>query len=211
MAAFPRTSTFVSVLLVLVSLAIHAPVAPAQTLTLIADTTTAAPGGGTFSLFADARSIQGDKVAFYGIHASGSGIYTYQNGNLNVVADTTTTVPGTPDTFTTFFDVAVDRGFVVFTGGWPGPGGGCSFAGSEGVFARKFQGGAVREIVSSLGKPELCYHGVEFKQGIVTIGGGINPVDVIHNHSESILVTTTTRATNTVGTRRCVKGESHEN
>lgn len=172
-------------------LALLAAPAAAQTFTRIADTQTVIPGGGgTFTLFADARSIKGDRIGFYAFHdGGGSGVYSFENGTLATVVDTTTTVPGTSDTFSTFFDVAVDRGYVVFTGGWPGPGGGCAFAGSEGVFARKFQGGQIREIVSSLGKPEKCYHAVEFRQGIIAIGGGINPVDVFHNHSESILAT----------------------
>ncbi len=165
--------------------------AAAQTFTRIADTQTVIPGGGgRYSLFADARSIDADSVAFYAFHdGGGSGIYLFRDGGLSVIADTGTPVPGTSDTFTTFFDVSVDRGFVVFTGGWPGPGGGCAFSGSEGVFARKKSGGAVRTIVTSLTEPENCYHGVEFAQGVIAIGGGIDPVDVFHNHSESILAT----------------------
>lgn len=164
--------------------------AEAQTFTRVADTQTPAPGGGgLFSLFADARAIDDGRVVFVGFHSGGSGVYSFDGTTLDVVADTTTMVPGTSDSFSTFFDVAIDRGYVAFTGGWPGPGGGCSFAGTEGVFARRFSGGPIRTVVTSVVEPENCYHAIELGQGVLAIGGGVDPVDVFHNHTESILAT----------------------
>src|SRR4030095_9281072 len=90
------------------------------TSTRIADTQTAVPGGtGTFTIFADARAIGGGKVAFIGYDSAlAPGIYSYQGGLLGVVADTHTTLPGTTDTFSDFFDVTIDGALVAFTGGW---------------------------------------------------------------------------------------------
>ncbi len=159
--------------------------------TRIADTQTSAPGAGgaTFSLFADARAIEGGRVAFVAFHsASGSGVYSWQSGMLGVLADTTTVVPGTASSFSSFFDVSIDGGFAAFTAGWPGPGGGCAFSGSEGLFARRFAGGAIRAVVTSLSTTRHCFHGVEFERRVIAVAGGVDPVDVIHNHSESVMV-----------------------
>ena len=161
-----------------------------QTFTLVADTQTAVPDGtGTFSLFADARTIAGGRIVFIGNDSAlVPGIYSYQNGVLTVVADTHTFVPQTSDTFTDFFDVSIDRGTVAFTGGWPGPGGGCSFSGSEGVFTRRLQGGAIRAVATSLTTDKNCFEGIDFENQKVAVSGGVNPVDLFHNHGESIMI-----------------------
>ena len=132
--------------------------ASAQSFTKIADSQTVVPGGtGTFSLFADARAFENGKVAFIAYDSgSGSGVFRYQNGVLDVVANTTTTVPGTAATFNSFFDVALDGPFVAFTAGWPGPGGGCAFSGSEGLFGGRFDGGAIRAVATTLTTPNHC-------------------------------------------------------
>jgi hypothetical protein len=163
--------------------------ATGATFTLVADTQTAVPGGtGTFSLFGDARAIEGGRIVFVGLDSAvASGIYSYQAGLLNVVADTNTIVPGTSDTFSDFFDVASDRSTVAFTAGWPGPGGGCSFSGSEGVFTRRFQGGSIRAIATSLTTDRNCFEGIDFEEQRIAVSGGVNPVDLFHNHSESIM------------------------
>jgi hypothetical protein len=164
--------------------------AAAQTFTKIADTATAVPGGsGTFSLFADARALDGGKVAFVAFDSgSGSGVYRWENGVLGVVADESTAVPGAPgQTFTSFFDVSIDSPFVAFTAGWPGPGGGCAFSGNEGLFGGRFAGGALRAVASSLSTPNHCFHGLDFESRVIAVAGGVNPVDVIHNHSESVM------------------------
>lgn len=169
--------------------------AAAQTpvFTKIADTATVAPGSsGTFSVFADARDISAGKVAFMAYHsAGGSGIYSFANGVLKMEADNNTAVPGTTDTFQTFFGVSVDGGVVAFTGGWPGPGGGCAFNGSEGVFAKRL-GAPMTPIMlqDSLTTVDHCFHGVELMGSVVLYAGGVNPVDSAHNHSESIKATT---------------------
>jgi len=160
-----------------------------QTFTLVADTQTAVPDGtGTFSLFADARAIEGGRIAFIGNDSAlAAGIYSYQGGVLSVVANTHTIVPDTAATYVDFFDVDIDRGTVAFTAGWPGPGGGCSFSGSEGVFTRRSQGGGIRALATSLTTDKNCFEGVNFEGQKVAITGGVNPVDLFHNHAESIM------------------------
>lgn len=164
------------------------PLGPAPTFELVADTTTAVPNGtGTFSLFADARAFENGRVAFIGYDSgSGSGIYVVRNGSLEMLVDTQTTVPGTGNTFTTFFDVALDGSLVAFTGGWPGPGGGCSFSGTEGVFGVRFGGGGLTAVATSLSTANNCFHGVDFEQRVIAVAGGVDPVDVFHNHSEAV-------------------------
>ena len=150
--------------------------------TRIADTNTAVPGGaGTFSLFADAKAIEGGKVAFIGYDSgSGSGIYTFRNGVLDVLADESTPVPGTVSTFFSFYDVSIDNGIVAFTAAWPG---------TEGVLTSLFDGGPLALVDDSGSTPYTYFHGLEFHQGTIGVGGGINYVDVFHNHSESLLAT----------------------
>lgn len=173
---------------------------PTPTFTLIADTMTPVPGGsGTFTLFGDARAISGGRVAFLGFDSgSGSGIYTFENGSLNVLVDESTSVPGTTDTFTSFFDVSLDGNVVAFTGGWPGPGGGCSFSGSEGVFGLPFLGGSPVTVADSLTTSNHCFHGVDLLSGLLGVGGGSNPVDNFHNHSEKVMATTAVGSLTTV-------------
>ncbi|KAA3605498.1 MAG: hypothetical protein DWQ01_19460 [Planctomycetota bacterium] len=165
---------------------------PTPSFELIADYSTPVPGGsGNFSLFADAKAIEGERVVFVGYDSgSGSGIYRFENGVLERWVDENTQVPGTSDFFQIFFDVELDGGIVTFSGGWPGPGGGCAFSGSEGVFADRFQGGALQVVSDSLSSVNHCYHGVALDRGILAFAGGVDPVDVIHNHSESIMATT---------------------
>jgi len=167
--------------------------AQTPTFTKIADTNTLAPdaGGSTFSVFGDAREISGNRVAFYAFHSSGSGIYTFENGVLARLVDTNTLVPGTMSTFSTFFDVSIDGGIVAFSGGWPGPGGGCAFNGSEGIFVSGFQSASSPILVrDSLSFADQCFHGVELADGFLFYAGGVNPVDTVHNHSEEIKVAT---------------------
>jgi len=182
-----RISQFLGVVALLVS----AWTAMGQTFTRIADTQTAVPGGtGTFTIFADARAIGGGKVALIGYDSAlAPGIYSYQNGLLGVMADTHTTVPGTADTFSDFFDVAIDGAFAAFTAGWPGPGGGCSYSGNEGLFLRRFQSNLIRAVATTLSTDKQCFEGVDLERGIMAVTGGIDPVDNFHNHAESVMQT----------------------
>ena len=79
----------------------------AQIFTLIADNRTPVPGGtGTFSGFYDNRAIHQNQVIFIGWDSQNkTGIYSFKNGQVTVVADTHTTVPGTSSLFSTFNDV----------------------------------------------------------------------------------------------------------
>ena len=185
-----RYPTRIAEFLGVVALLVSAWSANGQTFTRIADTQTAVPGGtGTFTVFADARAIGGGKVAFIGYDAAlAPGIYSYQGGLLGVVADTHTSVPGTADTFSDFFDVAIDGALVAFTGGWPGPGGGCSFSGNEGLFLRRFQAGLIRAVATTLSTDKKCFEGVDLERGIMAVTGGVNPVDNFHNHAESVMM-----------------------
>ncbi len=164
--------------------------AQAPTFTRIADTHTAAPGGtGTFSVFADARALEGGKVAFVALDSpSGAGLYSWNGSTLGVIADTSTIVPGTTTPFSDFFDVAIEGSLVAFTAGWPeGMRTGCAFDGSEGVFVRGFGGGILRTVTSSHTAAQHCFHGIDFEGRVIAVAGGVNSVDFIHNHSESIL------------------------
>ncbi|MFT4538115.1 MAG: hypothetical protein ACI841_000323 [Planctomycetota bacterium] len=157
-------------------------------LQLIADTNTPAPGGGgEFSLFADARAIDAGRVAFIAHRSGGgSGIFTYENGSLAKLFDTNTTVPGTGSSFQSFFDVSLDGDIVDFTAGWPGPGGGCAFNGSEGLFLSAFDGSGLLSVFDSVTSSNHCFHGVDSRQGDVSVCAGVLPVDNIHNHSETV-------------------------
>jgi hypothetical protein len=186
-----RYPTRISQFLGVVALLVSAWTAIGQTFTRIADTQTAVPDGtGTFTIFADARAIGGGKVAFIGYDSAlAPGIYSYQSGLLGVMADTHTTVPGTADTFSDFFDVAIDGAFAAFTGGWPGPGGGCSYSGNEGLFLRRFQGSLIRAVATTLSTDKQCFEGVDLERGIMAVTGGVNPVDNYHNHAELVMTT----------------------
>ena len=186
-----RYPTRIGRFLGVVALLVSAWPAIGQTFTRIADTQTAVPGGtGTFTVFADARAIGGGKVAFIGYDSAlAPGIYSYQGGLLGIVADTHTTVPGTPDTFSDFFDVAIDGALVAFTGGWPGPGGGCSYSGNEGIFVRRFQASLIRAVATTLSTDKQCFEGVDLERGTIAVTGGVEPVDNYHNHAESVMTT----------------------
>jgi len=90
-------------------------------LTVIADTTTTIPSGtGTFSdLSSEAHGTHGS-VAFWGRDASlQRGIYLASaSGELSVVADTTTTIPGSNDHFASFSNIVIasDGSDVAFVG-----------------------------------------------------------------------------------------------
>jgi hypothetical protein len=162
----------------------------APTFTRIADTQTAVPGGtGTFTTFADWRAIEGGRIAFVAFDSgSGQGIYGWNGSTLSVIADTHTLVPNTTSTFADFFDVAIDGTLVAFTAGWrDGTRIGCAFDGSEGVFARGFGGGVIHTATTSRTAPQHCFHGIDFESSVIAVAGGVNSVDVIHNHSESLM------------------------
>ncbi|MCH7885396.1 MAG: hypothetical protein IIC01_09120, partial [Planctomycetes bacterium] len=101
----------------------------------IADVNTPVPGGtGTFSNFGLGHgvspSISGENVAFAGVSSETSGIYAYINGELRVIADTNTLVPGAPSprTFMNFGQLggvspSISGENVAFKGVWLGGGG----------------------------------------------------------------------------------------
>jgi hypothetical protein len=92
-------------------------VATAQTITFtkVADTETPVPAGaGTFEGFGH-PSISGDEVVFEGVSQGlASGIYIDDGTGLQVVADTTTPVPGSTDSFFLVENPSVSNGNVAF-------------------------------------------------------------------------------------------------
>ncbi len=107
--------------LILVILLANSVAATEFSFTKIADTETPVPGGsGNFSLFADARALDGDVAVFYAFDAvSQGGIYIFREGVLDVLVDENTQIPGSQDTFTSFFGVSIENGIVTFTAGGP--------------------------------------------------------------------------------------------
>jgi hypothetical protein len=111
-------------------------------LSVVADTTTAVPGGmGTFAGFG-APSLVGDTVVFVGEDSVSGllGIYSWRAGQLSVLYDTTTLVPDGVGTFTMFgFEVSVDGSQVAFFG--------IDSAGTPGIFANL--GGSLLKVLDS--------------------------------------------------------------
>jgi hypothetical protein len=93
--------------------------APGGTLQRVADTTTTAPGGGTFSGFERPSVDASGNLAFVATTTTGQGVYARNGGPLSVVANTTTATPGLPGaTFSTFTfrgSASIDQGQVAFS------------------------------------------------------------------------------------------------
>jgi len=154
--------------------------AHAQTFTLIADNRTPVPGGiGTFGGFYDNKAIHQGDVVFIGFDSAGtSGIYSFRNGQLAVVADTHTTVPGTTSTFTSFGDVDIAQRLIAFTGGWAG--------GNQGVFLHKGQD-LLKARATTLSTGKKYFQGLSLYHSKLVVTGGDTLVDSFGNHSESVL------------------------
>ncbi len=91
----------------------------AGVLDVVADTTTAVPGGsfGNFTnLFAPV--IDNDEIVFSAAGAGIEGIYRFQNGVINPIVDTNTPIPGGPGNFADFNDIrpAYENGTLAFRG-----------------------------------------------------------------------------------------------
>lgn len=95
------------------------------TLIRVADRDTSIPGGtGTFDDFSSSVSISGGTVAFQGSDSAGqAGIYTDSNG-LQVIADTSVSIPNGSGSFTGFSSPWLKNDLVVFAAegasGWEG-------------------------------------------------------------------------------------------
>lgn len=173
---------------------------PTPTFSFVADETTVAPGStALFTTFGSMIVDEQGRAVFLGYDSGGgSGVYSFHNGVLDVIADENTNIPGTSDQFNIFFDIGLDDGIVTFTAGFPGPNTGCAFIGSEGVFARPFSGGSITTVVDSPSFGNSCFHGVEYRDGLLSVAGGTNAPDLIHNHSESVYITASIGTLNTV-------------
>ncbi|UCC30611.1 MAG: IPTL-CTERM sorting domain-containing protein [Phycisphaerales bacterium] len=94
--------------------------APGQVVTFrkIADTDTLVPGGtGTFSGFGQTPSLSGANVAFVGTDsADDSGIYLDVSAVLGIVADTSTSIPGGTEYFSSFSSASLSGTDVAFRG-----------------------------------------------------------------------------------------------
>jgi hypothetical protein len=90
---------------------------PLYVFTKVADTDTPVPGGvNTFGSFSP-PSVSGSRVAFTAVDSAGSaGIYTWQGGVFRVVADATTGIPDSTETFTTFGPPSISGQRVAFVG-----------------------------------------------------------------------------------------------
>ena len=163
---------------------------PELTFVKVADTFTPVPGGvGTFGSFADARDFDGRTAVFNGTDgAAREGLYAFRNGALELLVNEDTLVPDAAQSFTIFFDVAVQGSMVAFTGGWPGgSSAGCQFSPNEGVFAVALGTQTPLTLADSDSSDFRCFHGVDLNSGQVVVTGGNDPVDVFHNHQESVL------------------------
>src|SRR5262249_20594926 len=90
---------------------------PLYVFTKVADTDTPVPGGvNTFGSFSP-PSVSGSRVAFTAVDSAGSaGVYTWQGGVFRVVADATTGIPDSTETFTTFGPPSISGQRVAFVG-----------------------------------------------------------------------------------------------
>ena len=92
------------------------------TITKLVDTSTPL-GGGTFAtngFVGFSPSFDGTNVSFIGAGSGGErGVYLISGGNITTVADRTTTIPGTGDTFTEFTISSIDGDRIVFMGRGP--------------------------------------------------------------------------------------------
>jgi len=152
----------------------------AQIFTLIADNRTPVPGGtGTFSGFYDNRAIHQNQVIFIGWDSQNkTGIYSFKNGQVTVVADTHTTVPGTSSLFSTFNDVDFARSRIAFTGVWAG--------GNQGVFLQSGQD-PLQAWATTATTGKKYFQGITLFQRKLMVTGGVNLVDGFGNHSESVM------------------------
>lgn len=159
---------------------------------LVADYNTGVPGGtGTFVVFGQLLVDAHGRAAFIGYGSNGeSGVYLYDQGNLSVIADENTLIPGSAtDRFQRFFDIGLADGWVTFSAGYQGVDTGCAFNGAEGVFARRVNGGSLITVIDSPSYGNSCFHGVDFQQGLLATAGGTQAPDTLHNHSESVYIT----------------------
>ena len=103
------------------------PLDPAAAARVVADVTTAIPGGtGTFQELPSSRPVRsvamaGSMLVFVGIGSGAQqGVYLHDPGDVSVpirvVADTTTEVPAGAGTFTEFCGVSTDGGGIAFRG-----------------------------------------------------------------------------------------------
>jgi hypothetical protein len=98
-----------------------------NTLYRIASTDTTVPGraipfGGSNPIFNRKPDISGGKIVFGGRFSGGSGIYqaNLDGSGAVMLVDTTTQIPGTAFNFSSFQEIAIELGTVVFTAQGPG-------------------------------------------------------------------------------------------
>ncbi len=114
---------------------------PGGGLTTLVSTATLAPGPGTpFTGLLSPADLSGTTVAFGGIFAGGSGIYTVElgGGAITTIASTATAVPFGSGRFTSFSPPCIDEGEVAFVG---------DFSGGSGIYLT--QGGRLRPVITT--------------------------------------------------------------
>src|SRR4029078_2214130 len=134
---------------------------------------------GTFSGFYDNRAIHQNQVIFIGWDSQNkTGIYSFKNGQLTVVADTHTTVPGTSSLFSTFNDVDFARSRIAFTCAWSG--------GNQGVFLQSGQN-PLQAWATTATTGKKYFQGVTLFQRKLMVTGGVTLVYGFGSHSEPIM------------------------
>jgi hypothetical protein len=101
--------------------------APGGSLSLVADTSTAAPRGGTFASFERPSVDASGNVAFVATTTTGAGVFESVGGTLSAVARAGDATPGFAGTFSTMTNLgsaSISNGVVAFSSFSAGSGGG---------------------------------------------------------------------------------------
>ena len=159
-----------------------------QTVVTIADTQTVVPGtNATFAEFTDARELSVHGAVFHALDSDGGqGLYLHHQNLLEVIADTSTIVPGMSARFERFYDVSFAGDDVVFTATWSRDEG--VSQGLEGVFLFDRKSGEIESVLVSESASVRRFHGVEAGAGIIVLSGGSQRLTSSHGDSESLLV-----------------------
>ena len=118
MRASPRACTLALTVFVLLTPGLPVGNAATWQLTDIVDTTDMMPDGASFYFDLSQAVIEGDTIVFHGyneVYGGYGGIFTYDGSTVDVVADTTTLVPGRADTFFSFGSPSVSGNNIAFS------------------------------------------------------------------------------------------------
>jgi hypothetical protein len=128
------------------------------TLSVIADTNTPAPDGGTFNDFVTDGATSGGYVAFTAKRTTDSvlGVYTNFGGTLSTIADRSTQIPDGSGPFSNFgSEIAFDQGHVAFLG-VDATGTGGIYTNATGVISKVISDGDALDGKIVAGTPFIC-------------------------------------------------------